>query len=440
MKVLVLFACAAALSVPSFAAKRKKFAPVRAESLKPKAPEAPIAKPTAPAAPVAPPAPSLPRDEAILSAFGAVLSDGDDELVCSAPRPGSAADATGLREGDSLWRLNASSPRSRSDAAASRRGEGFEMRDSAVVRRGLAALALTGPEAAAPESFTRAPGELSAREKALAFSRYGVASDRARDAVAETPALDWTLRADQAFWIRFPAGLPADLRRDDVIEAESSTGLTTDGSLDFLAVPPKSKVWARVVSFSDDGVVRVVKLVIFKLRLSGGHYYPLFAVPTAVAGVTASELTRVSGPGSLVIAVPLPSPEGSKKKSGPELLLDGEARLRVRLVDPVVVSEAPSYWRAGPGLWLKTTDKDGRRRFQVTHVVAGRSAAKAGLVVGDILDSVAGRSSERMDFDEALDNLYGAPGTTVKVSVQRPNGSATLELTRVAKPLPFEAR
>jgi C-terminal processing protease CtpA/Prc len=55
-----------------------------------------------------------------------------------------------------------------------------------------------------------------------------------------------------------------------------------------------------------------------------------------------------------------------------------------------------------------------------------------------------------MDFEEALDALYGAPGTTVKVSVARAAGSQVLELTRGVKadakgveaplPLPFETR
>ncbi len=116
------------------------------------------------------------------------------------------------------------------------------------------------------------------------------------------------------------------------------------------------------------------------------------------------------------------------------MLLDADARLRVRLLDPVTLAEAPSWWRAGPGLWLKTaTDAAGRRRFQVTHVVAGRSAAAAGVKVGDLLDGVGGRSSERMDFEEALDALYGPPGSPVKVSIVRAGAAQVLELTRGVK-------
>ena len=78
------------------------------------------------------------------------------------------------------------------------------------------------------------------------------------------------------------------------------------------------------------------------------------------------------------------------------------------------------------------------------------SAAALGLKVNDVLDSVGGRSAERMDFEEALDALYGAPGTVVKVSVVRGAASQALELTRGVKadakgtevplPLPFAAR
>jgi C-terminal processing protease CtpA/Prc len=121
------------------------------------------------------------------------------------------------------------------------------------------------------------------------------------------------------------------------------------------------------------------------------------------------------------------------------------------LLEPQVMTEAPSWWRAGPGLWIKTdADASGRRVFRITHLVAGRSAAAAGLKIGDVLEAVGGRSSSRLDFEEALDELYGAPGSTIKVSVVRPEGLKTVALTRGMKydakgaatplPLPFEAR
>src|SRR6185312_1600740 len=165
-------------------------------------------------------------------------------------------------------------------------------------------------------------------------------------------------------------GLPAGLKKGDELSAEAATGLTTDGALDFLAVPPKSKVWARVVTASDDGSVRQVRLAFYKLQPAGGRVYPILGAATALAAVPAADLARVSAGGTIVAAAPLP-PEDGKKRRGKDLLLDEDARLRVRLIDPVKLAEAPSWWRAGPGLWPKTTsDASGPRRLQVAHVEA----------------------------------------------------------------------
>src|SRR5262249_42480907 len=157
--------------------------------------------------------------------------------------------------------------------------------------------------------------------QALAAARAARDASRAKDAVAEAAPLEWTLRADQSFWVRFPGGLPAGLLRDDVVQAEAATGLTTDGSLDFLAVPPKSRAWARVVSASAAGAVRTARLAFYKVRLADGRVYPLLGAASALAGVSAPELARVSAGGTLVAAVPLPPADG-KKPRGKPLLLD----------------------------------------------------------------------------------------------------------------------
>lgn len=447
--ILALLLVAAA---PASAAMRKKKPAARAEAAKKsaalpavKAAAVPAVRPPAAAAFAAPP-----RAEATLAASGLALSEDEDGLLAAAVWPGSPAAAMGLRPGDRVWRADRASPRTRAEAAAAVLAAAPEERLSIVARRGLETLALTGAPTPAPPDFVRGPADLSAREKGLAASRTSRDDAAARDAVAEAAPLDWILRADQAFWVRFPDGLPADLKRGDEIAAETATGLTTDGALDFLAVPPKSRVWARVLSASDDGAVRTARLVFYKMRPAGGRVYPILGAATALAAVPAADLTRVSGGGTLAAAAPLPAADG-KKKRGKDLLLDEAARLRVRLIDPVVLCEAPSWWRAGPGLWLKTaSDAAGRRRFQITHVVAGRSASALGLKVGDVLDGVGGRSAERMNFEDALDALYGPPGTAVKVSVVRGDGTQLLELARGVKadakgtevplPLPFAAR
>jgi carboxyl-terminal processing protease len=71
------------------------------------------------------------------------------------------------------------------------------------------------------------------------------------------------------------------------------------------------------------------------------------------------------------------------------------------------------------------------RRFGYIMVVAplpGSPAEKAGLVNGDILESIAGFSSRDMSVNQADLLLTGAPGTTVKVSVVRPGHVKPLDL------------
>jgi hypothetical protein len=453
---ILLFALLAA-AAPAGAAARQKKPAARAAAAKTKKPAPSAAKavpaaktPAAKPAAAEPPVSAPPRAGAVLSASGLALSEDEDGLLAAAAWPDGAASALGLRPEDRVWRVNRAAPRTRAEAAAAVLAAAPEERLSLVVRRGLETLPLAGAATPAPPDFARGADDLSGREKGLAAARASRDDAAARDAVAEAAPLDWTLRADQAFWIRFPDGLAADLKKDDVVSAEAATGLTTDGALDFLAVPPRSKVWARVLSSSDDGSVRLLRLAFYKMQPAGGRVYPILGAATSLAAVPAADLARVSAGGTLVIADPLPPADG-KKRRGKDLLLDEDARLRVRLIDPVTLAEAPSWWRAGPGLWLKTTsDASGRRRFQVTHIVAGRSAASLGLKVNDVLDGVGGRSSERMDFEEALDALYGAPGSPIKVSVVRPEGSRVLELTRGVKadangaetplPLPYTAR
>jgi hypothetical protein len=263
------------------------------------------------------------------------------------------------------------------------------------------------------------------REKTLVGEHAAQDGAAAASAVRAVPAPAFSARADQSIWVRFPKGLPAAIKKGDVVEAEAATGLTTDASLDFLSIPPKSRLWARVVESSSDGETRAVRLAFFKLSAAGGSTYPIVG---AAAGVSGDQtLARVSAGGTLVTAAPLPDPSGSRP--WPDLL-DGDARLRVRLLEPVTLLEPPAYWRAGPGLWIKTAEREGKRLFEVSHVTPGRSAEAAGLRPGDILDAVDGRSSKSLDFSEALDRLYGAPGSKASVSVLAGGKSRRVDLVR----------
>lgn len=389
-----------------------------------------------------------PEGESILAPRDAALVEDADGLRAAGIWPDSPAALSGLRETDRVLFAARSAARTRAEASAGLRAVASELREHLVVRRGLAALALAGEPAPAPPDFTRRAHELSPRELALARARAERSSAAAHDAVAATPPLDWSLRADQALWVRFPDGLPAGLKKGDVARAETAAALTTDDALDFLAVPAKSRLWARVIAAGDDGEARTLRLAFYKLQLAGGGVYPVLGAADSLAGVAAADLARVSPGGTLVVAAPLPDAAGGRRRGG-DILLDEDARLRVRLLDPVSVVEPPSWWRAGPGLWIKTAQKEGRRLFEVTHVTSGRAAAAAGLKPGDLLDAVAGLSAEKLDFADALDALYGEPGSTVAVSVLREGRPMELTLARgvsvekgEAAPLalPFETR
>ncbi len=340
-------------------------------------------------------------------------------------RPASRADALGLKPGDRLLALDRRPVATRAEAAAAARAWAPGSRLSATVRRGYEMRALESASAPRPAAFERGSADLSARERTLAAERSVQDEGAAAAAVRSAPTPLFTARPDQSLWVRFPKGLPAALKKDDVVEAEAATGLTTDASLDFLSIPPKSRLWARVVEAGADGDTRSVRLAFFKLAVAGGSTYPLSGVAAGVSGD--QTLARVSAGGTLVAAVPLPDPSGSRP--WPDLL-DADARLRVRLLEPVALLEPPSYWRAGPGLWIKTSERDGKRLFEVSHVTPGRAAYAAGLQAGDLVDAVDGRASAKLDFAEALDRLYGAPGTKVSVFVLRGGKSARHDLVR----------
>ncbi len=74
------------------------------------------------------------------------------------------------------------------------------------------------------------------------------------------------------------------------------------------------------------------------------------------------------------------------------------------------------------------------KRFGLISVIATRPdspAERAGLRVGDILESIAGFSSREMSIEQAKLLLAGEPGTTVKVSVVRERRSEPKELELV---------
>lgn len=387
-----------------------------------------------------PPADSL--DEIPLFGLGAALNAEDDGLLVAAVRPGSRADLAGLMSGDRLLRLDVATS-SRAQAAAALRGWTPGTRLPLIVRRGLEIRSLETSPVPPARDYVRGARDLSEQEKTFAAEKMARADKDALAEVKTAGPLAVSVRADQGLWARFNKGLPAGLKVGDEVPAEAATCLTVDASLDFLALAPGSKLRARVVAAADDGQTRTVRLAFYAIDLDGGGTYPALGVAAGISGE--QPVARVSAGGTLVSPAALPD----AKRRAPEPLLDVDTRLRVRLLEPLVINEPPSYWRAGPGLWTKTVEEDGHRLFELTHTISERSAAAAGLKVGERLNRIDGRSTEKMDFAEAINRLYGAPGSDVEVSVVRAGKSEMLKLKRgvrwssgksAALPLPFETR
>lgn len=428
MLALVLIASsalpAAAASVPTSrpAAKRSshKTSPKAAPKTAPKPAPKAAAKTSAAVAVTAPAADS--PDEIALFGLGAALVAQDDGLLIASVRAGSRADQSGLKYGDVLLRVDTDAS-SRAKVAAALRAWTPGTRLPLVVRRGLEIRSLETAAIPPARDYVRGDHDLSEHEMVLAADRSEQAVSDARAVVKAVGPLTVRVRADQGLWLRFPKGLPAGLKKGDELIAEAATGLTVDATLDFLAVPPGSKLRARVLDAVDDGVTRTVRLAFYALDLNGGGTYTTLGYATAVSGD--QRMARVGAGGTLVAAAPLPD----AKRRAAEPVLDADARLRVRLLDPLVVDEPPSFWRTGPGLWVKTVEDSGKRLFEITHCIVGRSAETVGLKVGDRLDAIGGRSTEKMDFAEAIDRLYGAPGSEVEVSVLR-GKSQTIKLKR----------
>ena len=419
-----------AVAAKAIAAARakKKAARAATKSTQMPAPAAPANTSAATAAAAVVPAPAaeapVAADGAALFGLGATLvADGDSPLVADV-RPGSRAAEAGLAPGDRLLAVGGRPVSSPAETAAALRGWTPGVRIGLVARRGTAPAALeTAPVPAAP-AFARGAQDLSPRERVIAGERAERAAAEGNAAVRSAGPLVVPVRADQSVWARFPKGLPSGLKAGDEVVAEAAAALTTDSTLDFLAVPPGSRLRARVVSASDDGELRSVRLAFYALDLKGGSSHAVLGAAAAVSG--AQNPTRVSSGGTVVSAAPLP--EG-RAKGAP--VLGPEAKLRVRLLEPLTLEEPPAYWRAGPGLWIKTIEGgSGTRLYEITHVVAGRSAEAAGLKPGERLDAIGGRSTDKLDFADALDRLYGAPGSELELSVVRGAKSETLRLKR----------
>jgi hypothetical protein len=387
------------------------------------------------------------RQPTALAAFGAALHDGEYSAETLAVLPGSQADALGLTAQDHLASLNGAPVRSRADAAQAWQGWDAGLRLWAVARRGLRVVDLQSRFPDEEPVFVRGAKSISPRESVLQEGLLEKSAQAGQAVLAAAPPLPVSVPARQVLWIRFPEGLKDTVATGDILTGEVTMAVASDASLDYLCLPPRSTVWGKVLQTSATEGVRALRIHFYKAALAGGHVIPISARITDAAGE--QPLLKVSPGGTLVLGEAVSMDPKKKRRGG--RILEPDVRLRLELTEPVTVTEPPQFYPAGAGLWIKTKEAETGRVFEVTHVIAGRNAEKAGVRVGDLLTAISGRATAKMDFGEALASLYGAPGSLFKVTVLKPGSDkpATLELKRgvlykdgveTAVPLPFEKK
>lgn len=394
----------------------------------------------APVKPAEAPVPRPPGPDSALADFGAGLVERGSSLLVAEALPGSPAQELRLQAGDRLLAMNGASVRSRAEAAAAFRAWTPGTRLSALVLRGLRAVSLEGEQPEPQPSFKRGPSELSAHEGILKESRLQKASEDAQELFKKAPPLDFRIRAGQGFWLSFPQGIKEDAAPGDILLGELTTAVAASPELDFMVLPPGTQVWARVVESKASRETRSLRLLLFKARPEGGRYYPIAARITGI--LSDQRLSRVSPGGVIVTATALPGDEKSPYVLGPEVSLKAE------LLRDLILQEPPQFYRSGPGLWLRAREDKTGRRLEIARVVAGRSAEKEGLKPGQVLAEINGKDAAKLEFGAALSQLYGSPGSEVKIAVVKetgkkpetvalPRGVAYQEGKAVPLPLPI---
>ncbi|HBL18442.1 MAG: hypothetical protein A2X36_16405 [Elusimicrobia bacterium GWA2_69_24] len=363
--------------------------------------KAPSAEPAAPPPAVA--ASASPRD--VLTTAGLVLEPSQPGLRVLERLPDSEAAGVGLLAGDLLLYLNGRRMKTPADAARALQVWQPGTRLSAVVSRngGITALQTDPVKPRLPETRTAAaltPMESSLRDKRLSDTRKAAPAS-----AADMKALGFRINPAERIWVRFPKGLPAALQTGDVIEGETSTSMATSPKLDFLAIPRGSRVWAQAVSVTEDGPVRSVRLHVYKIGLAGGKTYPCSAIVWNIMGE--KSLARVA-PGGVLISAP---------EEDDPYLLDPDQNVQIEFLEAFTLYEPRSFFQAGPGIWFRTAG--GGEGLEVTHVIAGRAAERAGIRKGDRVLQIARIPVTKLGFSEAIGRLYGEAGSAVELQVLR---------------------
>jgi len=401
---------------------KAKPAPAAAPPAKPKAP-----RKEAPAAAAMPPEPPLhidiqparsdapPRrpDEA-----GLLGEPSETGLSVSQVYAQSFAESLGMKAGDKILRFEGKPLRT----AALPAPPDPVSRLSAVVQRGREVLGLRTPLEAPAKAAARDPKKLTALEERVRADHLEEAERHVPDTLKTLKAPSFRIAAGESLWVRFPKGLPRSITGGDVLEGVTSTPMAMDASLDYLAIPQGSKVWAQAVSVKEAGPsATAVRLRVYKIAVAGGHTYPCEARISEVSG--AESLLKLSKGGVLVAAPADTDP----------FLADPDRNYKIRLAKPLTLSENQGFFKAGVGLWFKTSDGAAKgRTFEITHVIEKRAAEAAELKPGDRITAIEGRASDRYSFQEAISLLYGKPGSSVDIRVMRSGASKaeTLSLRR----------
>lgn len=79
---------------------------------------------------------------------------------------------------------------------------------------------------------------------------------------------------------------------------------------------------------------------------------------------------------------------------------------------------------------------NGMDGYFISFLFPGKYGGKAGLLPGDRLDSIDGRTTADMDLTQAAGAIRGEAGTTVSLSVQREGERRTFPISRSAVSLP----
>lgn len=366
--------------------------------------------------------PSAEPGEAAPAATGTAAHPEKGGLRIDAVPAGDALSDLGLKTGDLLMTLDSAAVKTGADLARTLASRRPGDRTWAVVMRGEQVIGLETPFSSPAPAAARSAEALSPREEAAREGHLEAAKAQAAAPLRLLSAPELAVPSGERLWLRFPAGLPSALGPGDVVQGETAAPLASDRKLDFLAVPPGSRVWLQALASDEDGPIRTVRLHAYKIALLGGRTYPLSAIPSAAAGSGA--FARVSAGGTLVTTA------GDAQKN----ILGPDWTLQFRLLEPLTLREPEGYYRSGPGLWMKEVYESGVRALEVTHVIPGRSAERAGLKPGDRVYSVDGDAAARLGFASALDKLYGPVGSEVALRVTRRSGARqeTLKLARGA--------